>query len=645
MNILLIYPCEPNDIEFKAVTAASYMDIKALFAPHALATIAALTPDKYDVNIFDEAIHGLVEEHLKNTSYSLIGIHLTTNLLERCLKIGSHIRNNYSESYLVAGGIGLSSIPVKKASVFQTVFYGEAEETWSEFLVDFEKGNPLPKYRKISHPDMTTVPIPRWELIADDLKYYATVSIQTTRGCPFDCNFCNVIYTYGRKMRCKAVDQVIEEVKLLEKLGVKAVFFADDNFIGNRKFVKEILKELKPLNNSFDAPLIFMTQLDITVVNDEDLLMLLADCNFIQLMIGIETVNTVTLTEMNKLQNLRVNIPDAVRKIQSYGMLVTAHMIVGFDNDTLESFTQTEKFINENDITEYLLHPLMAPLGTKLWYQMKRNSQIIDYNLINDDFTDIVSNIIPENMSREDLMSGMLDFWDKMNTVESNADRVTSYIKNITRIPEVKKPNFKGFWKMKDLIFSVMGYFISKADKKDKEAFFDLFKKTRKKSMVLVSRFMYMYTNYLMNRYRTQLYGEILTQQIQIEKDDPSVIVRLDNKTPIPENILTHSKDIFKETYTILRKSLDMRAKLYNSALETITDFVNLFGNDFIDFDDFQKNNLNTCAIRVLNNGEWKDEVYPQNNETVLPEDNPPAGFFKQMHNNLDNYIRYTVAD
>ncbi|MDA3953878.1 MAG: radical SAM protein [Bacteroidales bacterium] len=645
MKILLISPSELKDIEYKAVTAAPFMGIKALFAPHALAAIAALIPNNFEVKIFDEAVHGSVEEHLKTTSYNLIGIHLTTNLLKRCIEIGSHIRNKCSQSYLVAGGIGLSSIPVEKVNIFQTVFYGEAEETWPEFLIDFEKGKPLPKYRKLSHPNMALVPIPRWELISDDLKYYATVSIQTTRGCPYDCDFCNVIYTYGRKMRCKVVAQVIEEVKLLESLGVKAVFFADDNFIGNRKFVKEILKELKPLNNSFNAPLLFMTQLDITVANDDELLGLLADCNFIQLMIGIETVDEVTLTEMNKIQNLRVDIPNAVRKIQSYGILVTAHLIIGFDNDTTESFKNIENFINQVNVTEYLLHPLMAPAGTKLWYKMKRDSRIIDYDLINDDFTDIVSNVIPKNMTREELMSGMLDFWSRLNTVDSNASRVSSYIENISRIPDVQKPNFKGFWKMKGLIFNAIGFFITKADKKDKKAFFDLFKQVRKKSIILISRFMYMYTNYLMNRYRAELYSEILVQQIRIENNDPAVIVKLDSLTPIPENILTHSKEIFLETYTILRKSIDKQAKLYNTALETITDFINHFGNDFIDFDDFQKKNLATCAIRVLNNGEWKKEVYAQNEEPLLPENKPPEAFFKQMHNNLDNYLRYIISD
>lgn len=639
MNILLISPCENNGVEHKAVLAASYMKIKSLFAPHALAALAALTPSRYCVKIFDEAIHGPVEEHLMSNEYSLVGIHLTTNLLERCLQIGGYVRENCTNSYVVAGGIGLTSIPEGKVSIFQSIFYGEAEETWQEFLNDFEQGKPKAKYRKIKHPEMEKVPIPRWDLIADDLKYYATVSIQTTRGCPYDCNFCNVIYTYGRKMRCKTVNQIIEEVKFLEHLGVKAVFFADDNFIGNRKFVKEILKELKGINNSFDSPLMFMTQLDITVANDDELLELLADCNFIQLMIGIESVNTDTLKEMNKVQNLKVDTSQAIKKIQSYGMSVTAHMIIGFDNDSLKTFDDYEDFIYKSNITEYLLHPLMAPSGTKLWYKMKQESRIIDYNLINDDFMDIVSNILPKRITRVELMSGMIDFWEKMNTVASFRNRTEEFFENISRIPQVSKPNFKGFWKMKNLIFSTIDYFIRKAPKEEREIFFDLFKQVRKKSIVFISRYMYMYTNFLMNRYRTQLYGDILKQQIEIEKNDSSVIVTLDNKTPIPENILKHSKEIFYETYAILRQFIDKQTHMYHISLETITDFINLFGSEFISLDDFQKKNLEMCALRVVNSSEKHYSV--KNNEPILPSDKPPVGFFKQMYNNLDNELRY----
>lgn len=643
MNILLIYPCQAKDVEHKTVSAASYMKIKSLFAPHAVAAIAALTPLKYDVKIYDEAIRGPVEEHLKSNQYALIGIHLTTNLLERCLQIGSYVRAHCNNSYLVAGGIGLTSIPEKKVGVFQSIFYGEAEETWPEFLSDFEKGNPKPKYRKINHPDMENVPIPRWDFIAGDLKYYATVSIQTTRGCPFDCNFCNVIYTYGRKMRCKTVNQIIEEVKLLEKLGVKAIFFADDNFIGNRKFVKGILKELKNVNNSFDSPLMFMTQLDITVAEDDELLELLADCNFIQLMIGIESVNTDTLKEMNKVQNLKVDTSEAIKKIQSYGMIVTAHMIIGFDNDTVKTFDDYEKFIYKSNITEYLLHPLMAPSGTKLWYQMKKESRIIDYDLINDDFMDIVSNILPQKITRVELMSGMIDFWGKMNTPESFKIRTQEFFENISRLPQVSKPNFKGFWKMKGLIFSTVAYFLRKAPNEEKDIFFDLFKQVRKKSIVFISRYIYMYTNFLMNRYRTQLYTDILKQQIEIEKNDSSILVTLDNKTPIPENILKHSKDIFNETYAILRKFIDTQSKMYHISLEAITDFINLFGSEFKSLDDFQRKNLEMCALRVVNSTKKRIDYSAKNNEAILPLDKPPVGFFKQMHNNLDNHLRYQV--
>jgi hypothetical protein len=190
-----------------------------------------------------------------------------------------------------------------------------------------------------------------------------------------------------------------------------------------------------------------------------------------------------------------------------------------------------------------------------------------------------------------------------------------------------------------------MGFFMAKADKKDRDAFLQIFKLVRKKSMILMSRFMYIYTNYYMNRYRAQLYSDILKQQLQIETNDPSVIVTLDNKTPIPEKMIAHLNDIFHETYVVLRKSLDKQTKLYNSALEVITDFITLFGSEFVEFDEFQKRNLHTCAARVMSSGEWMKEEVLRLNEPELPSDNPPAGFFKQMYNNLDYNLRFVKKD
>lgn len=638
MKILLIQPCDINDIEYKVAVSAPYMGIKSLFAPHALATIAALTPQGNTIKIFDEAIDGTIEDSdILSENWDIMGIHLTTNLINRCKEIGEYFSKNAPDTYRIAGGIGATLISGKKIAVFQSVFHGEAEDSWQEFLSDFKNNTVKTTYKTLTHPDMIKVPVPRWDLIKDKLPYYGTVPIQTTRGCPFDCNFCNVIYTYGRKMRCKSVEQVIDEVKFLHDLGVNTVFFADDNFAGKRKYAKEILYRLKEVNNSFDVPLSFMTQLDITIAKDEELLELLADCNFVELMIGVEAIDPETLKEMNKVQNLKDDIQTSLRKIQSYGLSVFAHMIVGFDNDTMAVFDRIKNFFAEVGITEYLLHPLMAPPGTRLWYQLKKESRVVDTTNFNPDTTDIVPNIMPKKLSRVELMQGLLDFWETVNHPRENYNRALTFFNNINRIPEVKKPGFALFKKMSKYLFGTFKYFMFKAPKGDKKAFFALMNVIRKKSPALMNKLMFLYTNYMMNRDRTILYKEILLEQIRIEKENPDFIQALSPVTPIPDSIRQNSKDIFLLTYNQLREKLKVKDLLFSAIIETVTDYSNQFGDKLTNFDKYQEKNLENCVLRVLNTGEWKD-IKSELKE--IAEEKFPAGLDNELLNTLDNNIR-----
>jgi radical SAM superfamily enzyme YgiQ (UPF0313 family) len=640
MKILFVHPCNPNDIEYKIAGATPYLGAKSLFAPHGLATVAALVPGEHTVVIHDEAIKGPIEESIdSNNHYDIMGLHLTTNQINRCNKIAAYFESHHPETYRIAGGIGASFISKEKTTAFQTVFHGEAEESWPEFLNDFKEGKPKKIYRKLSHPDMKMVPIPRWDLIAKDLESYGTLSIQTTRGCPFDCSFCNVIYTYGRKMRCKSVQQVIDEVKLFYNLGVKTIFFADDNFAGNRTYAKEVLHALKEVNNSFDLPLTFMTQLDITVAKDPELLELLADCNFVELMIGVEAIDPETLKEMNKVQNLKDDILESVKTIQSYGLIVFAHMIAGFDNDDTSVFDRTEAFFKEAGITEYLLHPLMAPPGTKLWYKMKKESRVIHTENLDPDTTDIVSNVIPKQMTRIELMEGLIQFWEKVNTPEANMERALVYINNIKRIPKAKRPGLKGLRRMRKILFGSINYFMFKAPRADRKAFMTLMKTISRKSPNLVSRVMYLYTNYLMNRSRIGYYIEILKNQIELEKKHPEIIVPMEPTTPIPDAIIEHSGRIFDETYSILRDTIAVKDQMYSAAIESITDFSDKFGNEFKVLDDFQLKNLKECVTRVANAGDWRNETFL--NKEELPLGKPPAGFFRDIVTTLDSNIRF----
>ena len=319
----------------------------------------------------------------------------------------------------MAGGIGVETLIYKNKDDIDVVVHGEAEETWPKFLEDFKKGKYLKVYKSLTKPDMTKTPPPRWDLLGEDIIHYNSVSVQTTRGCPFDCSFCDVIYTYGRKPRSKTIEQVLEEIRRLNELKVMMVFIADDNFAGDKKYVKELLRQLIVLNNSFKIPMGFFTQLDITVAHDDELLQLLADANFYNLMIGVESINADSLKDMNKKQNMGISAVDAIKKIQSYGMAVLVHMIIGADSDGPDVFEKTAEFVQDANIVFHICHPLAAPPGTKMWYDYKRSGSLITPSMTKpSDKMDILTNIIPKQMTRIELLEGLANYWDDVYTHE-----------------------------------------------------------------------------------------------------------------------------------------------------------------------------------------------------------------------------------
>lgn len=241
MKILLISPGSYDDINSQITRAIPYLFAKAIFSPHAIASVAALTPSEHEVEIHDEYIRGPVEEILPDKSYDIIGISITSNQGKHCQEIAAHCKRLVPNAIVVVGGIGVENLIHQNQEFIDIVFSGECEDTWPQFLEDFKKGKYQRIYKNISKPDMTRIPPPAWELIREDIPLYNAVSVQTTRGCPFDCSFCDVIYTYGRKPRSKTIEQVLQEIRKLYEMNVQMIFVADDNFVGNKKYAKELL--------------------------------------------------------------------------------------------------------------------------------------------------------------------------------------------------------------------------------------------------------------------------------------------------------------------------------------------------------------------------------------------------------------------
>jgi radical SAM superfamily enzyme YgiQ (UPF0313 family) len=637
MKILLISPGTPEEIDNLIIRQIPYLYAKAFNAPHAIASVAALTPAEHEIVLHDEYMRGPSEDYLPGKEFDIIGISVTSNQLKRSLTIASACRKYCPSALIVAGGIGVETLIYKNKDDIDIVVHGEAEETWPRFLEDFQKGDYLKVYKSLTKPDMTKTPPPRWDLLGEDIIHYNSVSVQTTRGCPFDCSFCDVIYTYGRKPRSKTVEQVLEEIRRLSELKVMMVFIADDNFAGDKKYVKELLRKMVELNNSFKIPMGFFTQLDITVAQDEELLQLLADANFYNLMIGVESINEDSLKDMNKKQNMGISASEAIKKIQSFGMAVLTHMIIGADSDSPAVFEKTAEFVQEANIVFHICHPLAAPPGTKMWYDYKRQGRlIITEHEEASDKLDIITNIIPKQMSRIELFEGLANYWDHVYTHEKFFDRAIGFIDGIKYKPKVKPPGLPDVWAMRKLIGGVFKYFIFKADKKDRKTFFKILGKAKKDLGFLMPKIIYMYTFFLIDCKRSKYDAMIAREIADWERNNPAKIKVDSCIIPVSEKIRENAKRLVADAFIHVREKTATKEIVYKSVVSAMLDFSDRFGDTFEAYDKYQIEHLKSACERAVG-----PDMMEEACTTISLAETQPPGFTREIMDALDNAVRY----
>ncbi|MFH1417790.1 MAG: radical SAM protein [Planctomycetota bacterium] len=444
-NILLISP--DFDVESFWITEEQGMGAEVLndLAPVGLATIAALTPDTYTVDVWDEVVQGRIANETEfQRHYDLVGFTGYNSHYLRCVELATLFKER--NKLTAVGGPGVSGMPEKYRDHFDILFVGEAERTWPSFLKDWERGCHRSEYRQIEKIDLCESPPPRWDSIEAFMDRYAMGGVQTTRGCPFDCEFCDVIYLFGRRMRHKPVHSVIQEIRALERLGATSIFFCDDEFIGDRRYTKSLLRELIPVNNSFTRPLTYAAQLTMNLSRDKELLELMADVNFGVVFVGIETPNKASLKEANKLQNVREDLVADVRKILSYGIAIRAGLIVGFDHDTLDIFDVQERFVHDTCMPSATLSMLKAIPGTRLWRRLRKEGRVLDITKLRGDSKHgdafkprSYTNIVPKQMSRAQLMAGYRKLANVIYSWESFERRIRGFVSNVTYTPRVKE--------------------------------------------------------------------------------------------------------------------------------------------------------------------------------------------------------------
>jgi radical SAM superfamily enzyme YgiQ (UPF0313 family) len=374
------------------------------FMPIALPTIAALTPQAWSIQAVDENIEPIDFD----TPCDLIGLTAFNIQKTRAFEIAAEFKRR---GKLVAmGGPFATSEPDLCQQHVDIVFLGEAERTWPAFCRSFEAGDYVARYTADEKIDMRESPTPLFHLLKAGL--YGSGCIQTSRGCPFNCEFCDVIVIDGQRMRTKDIDAVIEEVKALVNLGAISIFFTDANFIGKIPRAKELLRALADYNRSIGFRINFSTEVTINVAQDDELLDLLRAANFTLLYIGIESPNVASLCETRKLQNTKHSLLDQVRKVQNKGIIVWAGMIVGFDNDTTHIFQAQHDFLNLSNIPISSLGPLVALPKTPLYKRLAEENRLLlqeeipangENALVNNG---IFTNFAPMQMTQEELLTG-----------------------------------------------------------------------------------------------------------------------------------------------------------------------------------------------------------------------------------------------
>jgi radical SAM superfamily enzyme YgiQ (UPF0313 family) len=427
MKLLLINPRFPESFwSFKwAVDKIMPNDIRTINPPLGLATLAALCPKNWEVEIVDENIESIPLQ----PKADMIGICGMGVQFKRQRELLTFYKNR--GYYVVAGGSYASLCPEYYESLASTVVAGEAEYIWKEFCDDFELGRPKKLYRETAEVSLEDSPVPRFELLR--LDKYQAVSLQFSRGCPFRCEFCDIIIMFGRRPRTKSLEQVGRELDELRKLNAKNVFFVDDNLIGNKPVAKKLMTFLRDYQKEHDYWFLFGTEASLNLAQDEELLGLFREANFGWVFIGIESPDEDSLKETLKFQNTRGDILSSVRKVYSYGIEVLAGFIVGFDNDTIRTFDLQYNFIQKSGIQAAMIGLLTAIPKTPLYERLERDGRLTPDPWSTTDNTKLSTNVIPKQMSYDEMVNGYRDLYYRLLDNRTIADRIrnkTRYLNN-----------------------------------------------------------------------------------------------------------------------------------------------------------------------------------------------------------------------
>ena len=420
MNILLISPQTPDTFwSFKHVLR--FVSKRASFPPLGLLTVAAMLPAEWDLRLVDLNVKRLKEADLRWADVVMVSAMIVHK--DSVRSIAAQCRDQGKP--VIAGGplftTGYEAFPEIAHFVL-----GEAEEIMPLVVEDLRHNRLQHIYKAPRWPDLAQTPVPRWDLI--DLRHYVTMPVQFSRGCPFNCEFCDIIVMNGRVPRTKPPAQLIAELEALRVRGWKEmVFIVDDNFIGDKQRTRELLGEMVAWRRRTGAEMGFLTEASVNLADDEGLCALMVEAGFTKVFVGIETPSVEALEECRKLQNRGRDLVQAVRLLQQRGLEVMGGFIIGFDSDKSDIFKRQFEFIQRSGVVTAMVGLLTALPQTRLYNRLKKEGRLETETSGNN--TDTALNFKPR-LNREFLQSGYRDLMKKLYEPKAYYQRVRTFLQN-----------------------------------------------------------------------------------------------------------------------------------------------------------------------------------------------------------------------
>lgn len=421
MNILFVYP-SVTETFWSFRHALRVVHRKAAFPPLGALTVAAMLPRRWKKRLVDLNVTPIHDEDLLWADYVFISAMIAQKdsareIVDRCRRLGVR---------MIGGGPLFRSQGDNFSDVDHLVL-GEAESLAGELVKDIEEGRPRRIYRSSDYPSLDLVPIPSWDLI--NLNDYVSMSVQYSRGCPFNCEFCDVIVMNGRVPRLKREEQVLAELDALYSRGWRgSVFIVDDNFIGNKAGVKKLLRSIISWQKNRMHPLNFFTEASVNLADDAELMELMIEAGFNKVFLGLETPSEESLKECGKAQNLGRSLSHAVKTIHKHGLAVMGGFIIGFDNDPPDIFQRQVNFIQQNGIVTAMIGLLTAIPGTRLYSRLESEGRLLFTSSGNNTDTSGALNFITK-MDRAKIIDGYQWVMNSIYSPEAYYNRVLEFLR------------------------------------------------------------------------------------------------------------------------------------------------------------------------------------------------------------------------